>query len=159
MFALEFNLALFLVYISPRDVSHKDKEDLLYILLDSNFSHAFQTNNELMFYSLSLSAALERQEEIIPEHPNNSNIRCSPQDKRCIQKTLARHPSKPTNQRNNMGREEAKTALVRKTTARLISLLENNKLMRSLRSPSAASSRCFTLGLYRSRATSVTVRL
>lgn len=57
------------------------------------------------------NSALERQEEIIPEHPNNSNIRCSPQDKRCIQKTLARHPSKPTNQRNNMGREEAKTAL------------------------------------------------
>lgn len=56
------------------------------------------------------NSALERQEEIIPEHPNNSNIRCSPQDKRCIQKTLARHPSKPTNQRN-MGREEAKMTL------------------------------------------------
>uniref|UniRef100_A0A3Q3IRC8 Insulin-like growth factor-binding protein 4 n=1 Tax=Monopterus albus TaxID=43700 RepID=A0A3Q3IRC8_MONAL len=41
-------------------------------------------------------------------HPNNSNIRCSPQDKRCIQKTLARHPLKSTNQRSNTAREETK---------------------------------------------------
>lgn len=56
---------------------------------------------------------MERQEEIIPEHPNNSNIRCSPQDKRCIQKTLARLTSKSTNQRSNTAREETKAVLVR----------------------------------------------
>ena len=56
---------------------------------------------------------MERQgEESIPEHPNNSNIRCSPQDKRCIQKTLARHPVKSTNQRINNAREDPKAALV-----------------------------------------------
>lgn len=59
--------------------------------------------------------AMDRQDEIIPEHPNNSNIRCSPQDKRCIQKTLARHPPKSTNQRSNTAREETKAALVRET--------------------------------------------
>lgn len=58
---------------------------------------------------------MDRQDEIIPEHPNNSNIRCSPQDKRCIQKTLARHPPKSTNQRSNTAREETKAALVRET--------------------------------------------
>ncbi|XP_012695481.1 insulin-like growth factor-binding protein 4 isoform X2 [Clupea harengus] len=58
------------------------------------------------------NAAMERQgEESIPEHPNNSNIRCSPQDKRCIQKTLARHPVKSTNQRINNAREDPKAAL------------------------------------------------
>jgi len=56
--------------------------------------------------------AMERQDELVPDHPNNSNIRCSPQDKRCIQKTLARHPSKSTNQRSNTAREETKAALV-----------------------------------------------
>lgn len=59
---------------------------------------------------LEENSGLERQEEIVPEHPNNSHIRCSPQDKRCIQKSLARHPSKTSNQRN-MGREEAKAVL------------------------------------------------
>lgn len=63
--------------------------------------------------AVSCFAAMDRQDEIIPEHPNNSNIRCSPQDKRCIQKTLARHPSKSTNQRSNSGREETKAVLVR----------------------------------------------
>ncbi|XP_034397598.1 insulin-like growth factor-binding protein 4 [Cyclopterus lumpus] len=57
------------------------------------------------------NSAMDRQDEIIPDHPNNSNIRCSPQDKRCIQKTLARHPSKSTNQRSNTAREETKAAL------------------------------------------------
>ncbi|XP_054865922.1 insulin-like growth factor-binding protein 4 isoform X2 [Amphiprion ocellaris] len=56
--------------------------------------------------------SVDRQEEIILEHPNNSNIRCSPQDKRCIQKTLARHPPKSTNQRNNAAREDTKAVLV-----------------------------------------------
>uniref|UniRef100_A0A3B5QR00 Insulin-like growth factor-binding protein 4 n=1 Tax=Xiphophorus maculatus TaxID=8083 RepID=A0A3B5QR00_XIPMA len=51
------------------------------------------------------------EREIIPEHPNNSNIRCSPQDKRCIQKTMARHPLKTTNLRSNSGREETKPVL------------------------------------------------
>lgn len=56
---------------------------------------------------------MDRQEEMTPEHPNNSNIRCSPQDKRCIQKTLARHPPKSTNLRSNNAREDAKAILVR----------------------------------------------
>ncbi|XP_010887466.1 insulin-like growth factor-binding protein 4 isoform X1 [Esox lucius] len=56
------------------------------------------------------NSAMEKEDEIIPEHPNNSNIRCSPQDKRCIQKTLARHPAK-TNQRNQNTREDTKAAL------------------------------------------------
>ncbi|XP_023810913.1 insulin-like growth factor-binding protein 4 isoform X1 [Oryzias latipes] len=55
------------------------------------------------------NSAVDRQEEIIPEHPNNSNIRCSPQDKRCIQKSLARMPPKSTNQRSN--REDPKLVL------------------------------------------------
>lgn len=59
---------------------------------------------------------MDRQDDLIPEHPNNSNIRCSPQDKRCIQKSLARHPSKSTNQRSNSGREETKAVLVREKT-------------------------------------------
>uniref|UniRef100_A0AAQ4R1P2 Insulin-like growth factor-binding protein 4 n=1 Tax=Gasterosteus aculeatus aculeatus TaxID=481459 RepID=A0AAQ4R1P2_GASAC len=57
------------------------------------------------------NSAMDRQDEIIPDHPNNSNIRCSPQDKRCIQKNLARHPPKSTNQRSNTAREETKAAL------------------------------------------------
>ncbi|MEQ2271855.1 hypothetical protein XENORESO_010246 [Xenotaenia resolanae] len=61
--------------------------------------------------SMSMFLAVERQEEIIPEHPNNSNIRCSPQDKRCIQKTMARHPLKSTNLRSNSAREETKPVL------------------------------------------------
>lgn len=61
---------------------------------------------------------MDRQEEITPEHPNNSNIRCSPQDKRCIQKTLARHPPKSTNQRSNTAREDAKAMLVREAILR-----------------------------------------
>ncbi|XP_063056680.1 insulin-like growth factor-binding protein 4 [Engraulis encrasicolus] len=58
-------------------------------------------------------AATQGEETVVPEHPNNSNIRCSPQDKRCIQKTLAgRHPnSKSTNQRNTSPREDPKAAL------------------------------------------------
>ncbi|XP_054634000.1 insulin-like growth factor-binding protein 4 isoform X2 [Dunckerocampus dactyliophorus] len=59
------------------------------------------------------NSVMEQQDEIVPEHPNNSNIRCSPQDKWCIQKTLARHPPKSTNQRSNMAREEAKAALTK----------------------------------------------
>ncbi|MEQ2242022.1 hypothetical protein ILYODFUR_031425, partial [Ilyodon furcidens] len=59
----------------------------------------------------SAHLSVERQEEIIPEHPNNSNIRCSPQDKRCIQKTMARHPLKSTNLRSNSAREESKPVL------------------------------------------------
>ncbi|KAG5278718.1 hypothetical protein AALO_G00101990 [Alosa alosa] len=51
------------------------------------------------------------EESVIPDHPNNSNIRCSPQDKRCIQKTLARHPGKSTNQRSHSAREDPKAAL------------------------------------------------
>lgn len=61
----------------------------------------------------SCFTAMDGQNENIIEHPNNSNIRCSPQDKRCIQKTLARHPSKSTNQRSNTAREETKAVLVR----------------------------------------------
>ncbi|MED6265623.1 hypothetical protein CHARACLAT_027440, partial [Characodon lateralis] len=61
--------------------------------------------------SMSMFLAVGRQEEIIPEHPNNSNIRCSPQDKRCIQKTMARHPLKSTNLRSNSAREETKPVL------------------------------------------------
>lgn len=57
------------------------------------------------------NSAMDRHDETIPEHPNNSNIRCSPQDKRCIQKTLARHPAKSTNQRSNNAREDPKAAL------------------------------------------------
>lgn len=56
---------------------------------------------------------MERQDEIIPEHPNSSNIRCSPLDKRCIQKNLARNLPKSTNQRTVIAREEAKAVLVR----------------------------------------------
>ncbi|KAK0147114.1 Insulin-like growth factor-binding protein 4 [Merluccius polli] len=60
---------------------------------------------------LNYFAAMTRQDEIIPEHPNNSNIRCSLQDKRCIQKTLARHPPKSTNQRSNNPREDPRASL------------------------------------------------
>lgn len=56
---------------------------------------------------------MERQDEIIPEHPNSSNIRCSPLDKRCIQKNLARNSPKSTNQRTVIAREETKAVLVR----------------------------------------------
>ena len=72
--------------------------------------------------------AVDRQEEIIPEHPNNSNIRCSPQDKRCIQRILARHPPKSTNQRSNTAREDTKPVLVRgRIIWWLISFTKNNK--------------------------------
>lgn len=71
---------------------------------------------------------MDRQEEIIPEHPNNSNIRCSPQDKRCIQKTLARHPPKSTNQRSNTAREDTKPVLVRKTPLYQVSRKAESKL-------------------------------
>ncbi|XP_061581161.1 insulin-like growth factor-binding protein 4 [Cololabis saira] len=55
------------------------------------------------------NAATERQEEPVPDHPNNSNIRCSAQDKRCIQKSLARHLPKSSSQRG--GKEETRLAL------------------------------------------------
>lgn len=82
---------------------------------------------ELWNFSLFLypPSVTERQEEIIPEHPNNSNIRCSPQDKRCIQKTLARHPPKSANQRSNTAREETKAVLVREEHTLYIFLTEN----------------------------------
>lgn len=70
-------------------------------------------SNPRNWRSILCPLAMERQDEIIPEHPNNSNIRCSPQDKRCIQKTLARNPLKSTNQRSNTAREETKAVLVR----------------------------------------------
>ncbi|CAL8270050.1 unnamed protein product [Gadus morhua 'NCC'] len=65
----------------------------------------------LLLYITLREGAMTRQDEIIPEHPNNSNIRCSLQDKRCIQKTLARHPSKSTNQRSNNAREDPRASL------------------------------------------------
>lgn len=78
-----------------------------FLTLALSFTHV-----KLKLYFLSPSA-VDRQEELIPEHPNNSNIRCSPQDKRCIQKTLARLPPKSTNQRSN--REDPKLVLVRRS--------------------------------------------
>lgn len=62
--------------------------------------------------------AMERQDEIIPEHPNSSNIRCNPLDKRCIQKNFARNSPKATNQRTIIAREETKAVLVRLHTCR-----------------------------------------
>lgn len=60
-------------------------------------------------------AAMERQGEEeggqASEHPNSSTIRCSPQDKRCIQKTMARHPGRSTNQRSSGARDDPKAAL------------------------------------------------
>lgn len=75
---------------------------------------------------------MDRQEEMTPEHPNNSNIRCSPQDKRCIQKTLARHPPKSTNLRSNNAREDAKAILVREMILGISYVSQkNNKPRRS----------------------------
>ncbi|XP_077574542.1 insulin-like growth factor-binding protein 4 [Stigmatopora nigra] len=54
------------------------------------------------------NSVLERQDEMLPD---GANIRCGAQDKRCIQKSLARLPAKSTNQRSNAAREEAKAAL------------------------------------------------
>lgn len=100
---------------------------------------------------------MDRQEEMTPEHPNNSNIRCSPQDKRCIQKTLARHPPKSTNLRSNNAREDAKAILVREMIlGHFLRFTEKTRNPDDLRcSEMHESSRCFTLRLYSSRVTSV----
>lgn len=100
---------------------------------------------------------MDRQDEIVPEHPNNSNIRCSPQDKRCIQKTLARHPPKSTNQRSNTAREETKAVLVSEMRSGYLIICTENRI--SICNTCLSQSRCFSLRLYSSKATSVTVRL
>ncbi|KAL2086814.1 hypothetical protein ACEWY4_017873 [Coilia grayii] len=85
---------------------------------DPLWNHLSKINNPVLVggdgdaeQQVEQTSERQGEETIIPEHPNNSNIRCSPQDKRCIQKTLARHPVKSTNQRNTNPREDPKAAL------------------------------------------------
>ncbi|XP_066554956.1 insulin-like growth factor-binding protein 4 [Amia ocellicauda] len=53
----------------------------------------------------------EKGEQISLEHPNNSHIPCSPGDKKCIQKQIAKRGEKGTNQKNKNNREDPKAAL------------------------------------------------
>ncbi|XP_069041918.1 insulin-like growth factor-binding protein 4 isoform X1 [Lepisosteus oculatus] len=56
--------------------------------------------------------AAEKEEQLNLDHPNNSHIPCSPQDKKCIQKQIARQQrEKGSNQKTKNNREDPKPAL------------------------------------------------